>query len=49
VNQFFICKSIEKIATLLFIMQELVAQKAREQTIIFAATRHHVEYLYEVT
>jgi ATP-dependent RNA helicase DDX54/DBP10 len=30
VNQFFICKSLEKVATLLFIMQELVAQKARE-------------------
>ena len=50
VNQFYIVKSLEKVACLLFIMQELIGCKEkREQTIIFAATRHHVEYLYETT
>lgn len=48
--QFFIVRSHEKVASLLFIMQELILSKeASEQTIIFAATRYHVEFLYEIT
>ena len=47
---FFTIKSHEKIAALLYVMQELIEQKDQKaQTIIFAATRYHVEYLYEVT
>ena len=48
---FFVIKSFEKVATLLCIMQELVELKGHkaEQSIIFAATRHHVEFLHEVT
>lgn len=46
---FFTIKSHEKIASLIYIMQELILQKDENaQTIIFAATRYHVEYLYEV-
>mmetsp|Transcript_41812 Transcript_41812/g.63890 ORF Transcript_41812/g.63890 Transcript_41812/m.63890 type:complete len:296 (+) Transcript_41812:795-1682(+) len=45
-----VVKSPEKLASLLFVMQEHILQKnPKDQTIIFAATRHHVEYLYEMT
>ena len=47
---FFVLKSHEKVGTLLYIMQDQIELKGpKDQTIIFAATRHHVEYLYEVT
>ena len=47
---FMVVKTHEKMAALLFIMQEMIEQKSpNDQTIIFAATRHHVEYLYEMT
>lgn len=47
---FFVCRTQEKAAGLLFIMQDLIQNRnEREQTIIFAATKYHVEYLYEVT
>lgn len=43
-------KSHEKMAALLFVMQEMILQTGRnEQSIIFCATRHHVEYIYEMT
>jgi len=46
---FFVIKSHEKSAVLLYIMQELIEQQnPKDQSIIFAATRHHVEYLYEI-
>jgi len=50
-SHFLIVRTFEKIAALLFIMQELIELKGEniQQTIIFAATRHHVEYLHEVT
>ena len=43
---FFVCRSNEKEATLMLILQEKV--KAGEQTIVFGATRYHVEYLNEL-
>ena len=43
---FFVCRSNEKEAALMYIMRERV--QAGEQTIIFAATRYHVEYLCEL-
>ena len=43
---FFICRSNEKEAALVYTMRERV-QKG-EQTIIFGATRYHVEYLCEM-
>jgi len=47
--QFFIVRTGEKVATLLFIMKELIeAVNPNQQTIIFGATRYHVEYLHEL-
>ena len=47
---FFVLKSHEKVGSLLYILQDLIQAKGpKDQTIIFAATRHHVEFLYEVT
>ena len=46
---FYVCRTIEKTALLLYTMQELIEFKnPQHQTIIFAATRHHVEYLHEL-
>ena len=46
---FFVLKSHEKTAVLLYTMQELIKQKnEQDQTIIFCATRYHVEYLQEI-
>lgn len=39
-------RSNEKEAALMFCMHELIQDK--QQTIIFAATRYHVEYLHEL-
>ena len=47
--QFYLTRSVEKTAVLLYVMQELIDMETPEhQTIVFAATRHHVEYLHEV-
>ena len=47
---FMVVKTHEKMASLLYVMQEIIEQKhPQDQTIIFAATRHHVEYLFEIT
>lgn len=47
---FFVVRTGEKMACLLYIMQELIEfVNKRQQTIIFAATRYHVEYIYEIT
>eukprot|EP00242_Pyramimonas_sp_CCMP2087_P000732 CAMPEP_0198231346 /NCGR_PEP_ID=MMETSP1445-20131203/115152_1 /TAXON_ID=36898 /ORGANISM="Pyramimonas sp., Strain CCMP2087" /LENGTH=830 /DNA_ID=CAMNT_0043911955 /DNA_START=63 /DNA_END=2550 /DNA_ORIENTATION=- len=41
--QFFMCRAEEKTAALMFLIKELINEK--EQTIVFASTRHHVEYI----
>ena len=47
--QFFATRTIDKTGALLYIMQELInLHDSKHQSIIFAATRHHVEYLHEV-
>lgn len=43
---FFTVRTEEKQAALITLLQEVV--KPEEQTIVFAATRHHVDYLHEV-
>lgn len=43
---FFTVRTEEKQAALVTLLQEVV--KPEEQTIVFAATRHHVDYLHEV-
>ena len=43
---FVVCRSVEKEAGLLWILRERIM--ARQQTIVFAATKYHVEYLYEL-
>ena len=43
---FFVCRSNEKEAALIYTMREKI--KEGEQTIIFGATRYHVEYLCEL-
>lgn len=40
---FFFVRSIEKTAALIFLLTEVIDKE--DQTIIFTATRHHVEYL----
>jgi ATP-dependent RNA helicase DDX54/DBP10 len=37
------CRAEEKTAALMFLIKELIDEK--EQTIVFASTRHHVEYI----
>ena len=47
--QFMIVRSGEKAATLLYIMKELIEDvNANQQSIIFGATRYHVEFLHEL-
>lgn len=42
------CRTIDKTGSILYIMQELIDfQNPDHQSIIFAATRHHVEFLHE--
>lgn len=41
---FFSCRSEGKSAILLYLLQQII--HPNEQTVIFAATRHHVEYLH---
>ena len=43
---FYVVKSIEKEAALLYILREQI--KDKQQTIIFGATKYHVEYLSEL-
>ena len=43
---FFVCITVEKEAILLYVLRERV-QKG-EQTIVFGATKYHVEYLHEL-
>jgi len=43
---FFSVKRIEKESALLFLLRHVI--KENESTIIFAATKHHVEYLHEL-
>lgn len=46
---FMVVRSHEKLGILIHILQELILQKDdRDQSLIFAATRHHVEYLHEM-
>jgi ATP-dependent RNA helicase DDX54/DBP10 len=45
--RFFMTRATDKPATFLLLLRELVDIK-REQTMVFAATRHHVEYLHEL-
>jgi len=47
---FFLARQSEKAAILLFILFDIIQLEDRgnQQTIIFAATRHHVEYLAEL-
>lgn len=40
---YFKCKSEDKLALLLHLLQQVI--KRKDQTVIFAATKHHVEYL----
>ncbi len=39
-----VCRAEDKLASLLYLVQEVIP--ASQQTIIFAATRHHVEFLH---
>lgn len=45
---YFSCRTEEKPAALLMILREIVLAKEGAQAIIFTATKHHVEYLYEL-
>lgn len=42
---FFYCRPDEKTAALLFLLEKVIPEKT--STIIFASTRHHVQFLYE--
>ena len=44
---FFKCNSDDKLALLFHLLQHVITD--REQTVIFAATKHHVEYLHLVS
>lgn len=43
---FFTVRPEEKVAALLFLLKQHI--KAKQQTVLFAATKHHVEYLHMV-
>ena len=43
---YLLCRTEDKFAALIWILREIV--KPREPTIIFAATRHHVEFLHSM-
>ena len=46
---FFLVRSGEKPAALIYLMREMIEfVNPKQQTIVFAATRHHVEYLHEI-
>ena len=44
--QFYVVRSVDKDAALFYILREQVQQN--QQTIVFGATRYHVEYLNEL-
>ena len=44
---FFQCRADDKIAVLLHLLKNVI--KDGEQTVVFAATKHHVEYLNMVS
>lgn len=44
---FFQCRADDKIAVLLYLLKHVI--KDEEQTVVFAATKHHVEYLSMVS
>ena len=47
---FMIVRSGEKAAALMYLMRELIEYaNPNQQTIIFGATRYHVEYMYELS
>lgn len=41
------CRSEDKTAALLHLIKNLIDQK--QQTIVFAATKHHVEFIHQVS
>lgn len=43
---FIICRSEEKLAVLLCLLKNVI--KSDSQTVIFAATQHHVEYIHQI-
>lgn len=43
---FIICRPEEKLAVLLCLLKNVI--KSDSQTVIFAATQHHVEYIHQV-
>ena len=45
---FFSIKQEEKDAALVYLLKTFIAQNDQQQTIVFAATKHHVEYLHEL-
>lgn len=44
---YFYCRDVEKSSLLLYLLQNVI--KPFEQTVVFAATKHHVEYLVTVS
>ena len=44
---FFVVRSVEKEASLMFVLREKILEN--QQTIVFGATKYHVEYLSELT
>ncbi|XP_071111422.1 ATP-dependent RNA helicase DDX54-like [Haliotis cracherodii] len=40
---FLACRAVDKLPLLIYLLQSVV--KAKQQTVVFAATKHHVEYL----
>lgn len=44
---FFACRPDEKVSMLIYLLRELSAKN--EQTVVFTATKHHVEYLQMVS
>jgi ATP-dependent RNA helicase DDX54/DBP10 len=45
---YFSCRTEEKPAALLMLIREVVFAKPNAQVIVFTATKHHVEYIYEL-
>ena len=43
---FFQCRADDKMAILLYLLKTVM--KRKEQTVVFAATKHHVEYIHMV-
>lgn len=43
---FIVCRTEEKLAVLLCLLKNVI--KSESQTVVFAATMHHVEYIHQV-